>query len=160
MFPKVGGRGNGAGHVAVEGGVADGELGLIRVAGENAGNGGGEGGQNAGAAVAGLDVFAHERGHVDGLFFVAAGNGKGGDRFRRFVRRLSDGDGDVGSTEIFREHGRQIFCRLGIVACGRIDEEEIFGGEDGGEEGGIDGGIDPAGDADDDALDVNGFQKF
>ena len=62
IFPEVGQRGQETALIAVKGRVADGGLCLICVAGEAAPEGRSEGGEDAGGAVTGLNVFCGERG--------------------------------------------------------------------------------------------------
>lgn len=96
MLPQIGRRGEGPGHIAVEGGVADGEFRFVGVAREDAAEGSGERGENAAAPVAGLDIFLHE-GRGRQIFCAFCGpDGEGREHLRRAVHKVSDGDRHIG----------------------------------------------------------------
>ena len=122
--------------------------------------GGGERGEDAGAPVAGLHVFQHKGGRRERLLTARGADGAAGERFRRAVDEIPDGNDRVGRAEAAGEIGGEAFCRFRIVLRRRIHEKHAVRGEHGAVEGGIHRGVDAAGHADDGAGCADGGEKM
>ena len=162
MLPKVGEGGEEARLVAVERRVADARLRLVRVAREAAAEGCGEGGEDARAAVARLDVLGEEGGDGKRLLFARLQklDGRRCNLLHRVLHGLLDGEDGVIAAEVFGERVCEILRRLGVETAWHVDEQDVFRAEDSRIERSGDGGVDAARGADDDLLHADAVEKI
>ena len=145
---EVGDGGHRAGEVAVEGGVAEGHLGLVAVVGEQQPVPCGEAGEHVGAADAGLQVLVHEPGVVSGRARedrLAHDPGDG-------AVELLDGHAQVVDTQAFRQAPGVVAGHRGVEAGRHVDCEDPFAAEGAFQETGDDAGVDAARQADEPAV--------